>query len=205
MMPLMLDLRRRLCVVVGGGPVGLRKAEAFLQAGAAVRLVCLEERPSGATAEHLDWRTERYHARHLDGAFLAVAAAVPEVNRHVVADAKRNGVLVNAADAPADCDYFAPAVLRRGELVLAVSTGGAAPALARQLRQVLAGQVDQAFGDWVDLLREARPLIQRHEPDAARRRVLYDNLCDWAWLERLRSEGVEAVRRAMQETVAGGG
>jgi precorrin-2 dehydrogenase/sirohydrochlorin ferrochelatase len=200
MMPLMVDVRRRLCVVVGGGPVGRRKADSLLQAGADVRLVCLEERPASA-AVRLDWITERYHPRHLDGAFLAVASARADVNRRVVADAKERGVLVNAADAPAECDCFLPAVLRRGDLVVAVSTGGAAPVLARQLRQRLAEQVDEAFDDWVELLREARPLIRRHEPDAARRRALYDKLCDWAWLERLRREGVAAVRRAMRESV----
>jgi siroheme synthase-like protein len=205
MLPLMVDVRGRLCVVVGGGPIGRRKAETLVQAGAGVRLVCLEGRHPGAAAERLDWLTERYHPRHLDGAFLAVAAAVPQVNRSVVADAKQRGVLVNVADMPAECDCFLPAVLWRGDLVVAVSTGGAAPALARQLRQRLAEVVDEAFDDWVRLLREARPLIRRHEPDAARRRALYDKLCDWAWLERLRREGVEPVRRAMQGIVAGDG
>ena len=204
MLPLLVDVRRRMCVVVGGGAVGRHKANALVQAGATVRLICLEERPPGHDGERLDWLTERYHSRHLDGAFLAVAAAIPDVNRRVVADAREQGILVNAADAPAECDCFLPAVLRRGDLVIAVSTGGAAPALARKLRQVLDEQVDAAYGAWVDLLREMRPLIPRYEADAVRRRALYDSLCDWAWLDRLRREGVEAVRQAMREIVESG-
>src|SRR5262245_59196577 len=97
MTPLFFNLKDRLCVVVGGGPVARRKAAALLDGGARVRLVCLEARPADEAAAALDWQTGAYHAGHLGGAALVVAAATPDVNRSVVADAHAAGLLVNAA------------------------------------------------------------------------------------------------------------
>jgi precorrin-2 dehydrogenase/sirohydrochlorin ferrochelatase len=202
MYPLILNLQNRLAVVVGGGAVGRRKAVTLLDSGARVRLVCLEARPPGEPAA-LEWRTEPYHAGHLEGASLVFAAAPPEINRQVVADARQRGLWVNAAHDPTLGDFLVPATVRRGDFLLAVSTGGAAPGLAQAVRAQLEAQFDDAFGHWAALLAELRPDILAGVADVPQRRVLFARLCRGEWLDRLRCEGVEKVRQAMRAEVQG--
>ncbi len=199
MFPLFVNLRDRLCLVVGGGAVGLRKAAALREAGARVRLVSLEPRPPDLSAD-VDWLAEPYRPAHLDGVALAVAAASPGVNRQVVAEARARGIWVNSATDPEGGDAFFPATLQRGDLAIAVGTGGHAPALARQVRDRLAEQFDETFALWIALLGELRPLVLERVP-APQRRAVLERLCDWAWLERLRRDGAEAIREAMRAAV----
>jgi len=201
MYALFLEMSGRLAVVVGGGRVGRRKASALLEAGARVRLVCLEARPADETSPHLDWITDPYRPEHLNGAALVFAAASEEVNRAIVADARDRGLWVNSATEPQAGDFFTPAIVQRGDLTLALSTGGKAPALTRVLRQRLASQFDEAFALLVDLLAELRPLLLARLRDPARRRQAWERLCDEDWLARLRRDGAEKVRAAMTSEV----
>src|SRR5262249_38259973 len=151
--PVVLDLTGRSVVVVGGGAVGSRKAAAAVAAGAVVRVIDPTSAAEVAGVIHVP---EPYRAEHLAGACLVFAAATAEVNARVVADAKARGIWVNSATDPEAGDFFLPAVVRVGGLTVAAHTGGAAPALARRIREKLAAEFDAAFGVWVALLAEVR-------------------------------------------------
>jgi siroheme synthase-like protein len=201
MFPLFLNLTGRRVLVVGGGAVGRRKAHALLDARAVVRLVCLEARPPDWTEPRLEWRREIYESHHLDDVCLAVAAATADVNARVVADARARGIWVSSATDPVQGDWVMPGVVRRGDLTLAISTGGRVPALTRALRERLEQEYDAVFGEWLALLAEARDLLRERIADADRRRAVLEGLCDFAWLDRLRREGLAAVRQALREAI----
>jgi precorrin-2 dehydrogenase/sirohydrochlorin ferrochelatase len=139
--PAFLDLRGRRCLVVGGGPVGERKARALLECGACLVVVsptltpALAELAAGGRLEH---RRRGFRGVDVRGCTLVVAATgLIDVDRAVAVAAKAQRALVNVVDRPADCDVIMPSVLRRGELQIAVSTGGRSPALAREIRRSL--------------------------------------------------------------------
>jgi precorrin-2 dehydrogenase / sirohydrochlorin ferrochelatase len=199
--PVFLNLNGRRVVVVGGGTVGRRKATAALAAGAAVRVIDPAPRPADLAEPRLDWVTEPYRPDHLAGAALVFAAATPGVNAAVVADATARGIWVNAATDPAGGDFTLPASFAVGGLAVAVGTGGVAPALARRVRDQLAGQFDPAFADWVAVLGRVRALVLDTIDDGPARRDLLDQFADWPWLERIRRDGPDAAFAAMAEEV----
>ena len=201
MYPLFLRMENRLAVVIGGGHVGRRKAVSLLEAGARVRLVCLEPRPADLTSPNLDWITEPYHVRYLVRADLVLAAATPEVNRIVVADARARGMLVCSATEPESGDFNTASVIRRGDLTIALGTGGAVPALTRALREQLEKILDDDLGQWLAMLAFLRPLIREKVSDTESRRQLWDELTSETWIERLKRKGLAAVQSAVVRMV----
>jgi precorrin-2 dehydrogenase/sirohydrochlorin ferrochelatase len=158
--PVALDLRDRLCLVVGGGPVAEAKVEGLLEAGARVTVVSPEVTESLATWAidgRIIHRPHEYRADDLDGQQLVFSATDRrEVTKAVAADARRRGLWVNAADDPAFCDFLLPSVLRRGRLIVAVSTGGASPALAARVRRDLEAYFAPEYDELVELAAEVR-------------------------------------------------
>ena len=128
---------------------------------------------------------------------LVFAAGPPELNAHVVADARARGVWVNSANVPAASDFLMPSTVRRAGFVVAVGTGGAAPALARHVRRQLEGQFDEAFGKYVELLGEMRLWIKATFFDPLLRQRMYNALTGPEWPELMRAAGADAVRVAM--------
>ena len=143
-------------MVVGGGEVANRKARKLLQARAKVVVVSPEVKPELASMA-AEVRRRPYREGDLEGAFLVFAATdAREVNAVVAREARERGIPINVADKPSEGNFALPSVLRRGQLQVAVSTGGASPALARRIRQ----ELEDAFGsEWagvVESLRRAR-------------------------------------------------
>jgi precorrin-2 dehydrogenase / sirohydrochlorin ferrochelatase len=198
MLPLFLDARNRQVVVIGGGLVGQRKAAACSEAGFAVRVVD----PLAVPWPGVEWIAEAYRPAHLDGASIVVAAATPPVNAEVVADARRASVLVCDAANPEAGDFTFPAVLRRGQLVIAVSTGGASPTLGTRIRDQLRADFGPEYAEWVAVLDEVRQRVLEGVLDAGVRRRLLAGFAEYHWLDRLRDAGPETTRKEMLAVVA---
>ncbi len=173
--PIMLHLAGRRCVVVGARPVGTRKARSLARCGARVRLV--DPQAPEAPGEGIEPLPRPYAPDLLAGAVLVFACTDDAaLNARIAGDARRAGALANAADQPDDCDFFVPAVAGDGEVVLAVGTGGAAPALARRLSGELAAALPPRVGEFAAALAAARKLVRRRCDDRRRRRRILTEL-----------------------------
>ncbi|MGQ9688211.1 MAG: precorrin-2 dehydrogenase/sirohydrochlorin ferrochelatase family protein [Desulfobaccales bacterium] len=183
--PLFALIDGRPCLVVGGGAVGERKVRDLLRAGAQVTVVSRDLTPGLAElvrAGRLRYIQSDFDPKHLEGMTLVIGATDDqEVNRQVSAAAQARGLFVNIVDAPELCTFIVPAQVRRGPLTIAVSTGGASPALARQLREQLEQQFGEDFGRYLRVLQAVRDRIlarRRGHPDNPRlfQRLLSDSL-----------------------------
>ncbi|UQZ86728.1 Precorrin-2 dehydrogenase [Paenibacillus konkukensis] len=191
--PLMINIADKPCVIVGGGAVAERKAQALLEAGAAVTVVSPE-----ATSRLRQWQQEgklrliaepyRPLMSCIRSAYLIFAATDrPDVNKAVRLEAEQQGKLVNVADDAVRSGFIVPATVRRGKLLIAVSTAGASPAVAKKVKR----ELEQAFGEeyeqYLDLLQELRVLIQSVVPDTQRRQELFKRMLEWELLSWIRS------------------
>jgi siroheme synthase-like protein len=157
-----IDLTGRRVLVVGGGRVALEKAAGLLGSGADVTVVAPEIIPELAVLDATLVRRE-YRTEDLDGHFLVVAAtSTTSVNRRVFRDAEARAQLCNVVDVPELCSFILPAVHRQDPIAVAVSTGGASPALAQRLRDEIAAVVRPEHAELADRLRELRPWAKSH-------------------------------------------
>ncbi len=184
--PVFLDLHDVPVLVVGGGRIGARKAEGLAAAGARIRLVAAE------MSEHVDasiiddLRAKPFEPSDLDAVRLVVTATGDEaVDAAISTQARDRGIWTNAADQPVDCEFILPAIARRGRVTVAVSTDGASPALARELRNVIDEFLTDEIGALAETLARERAAVQS------------DGLSteDVDWTQR--------VRRGIAEAVAG--
>jgi len=155
--PVVLDLRDRLAVVVGGGAVGRRKVAALLAAGARVRLISRDPVPADCWQQAVELHLRPFHPADLDGAALAFAATgIADVDQSVLAAAVERGVLINLAADPEAGDFTLPACFHQGELTIAVATSGKAPALAAVLRDRIATGIGPEWGVLLEIVAALR-------------------------------------------------
>ncbi|MDP1808972.1 MAG: bifunctional precorrin-2 dehydrogenase/sirohydrochlorin ferrochelatase [Actinomycetota bacterium] len=180
MYPIFLDLTNRKCIVVGAGEVAERKINALLNAGADILVIgptataaIRQLAESGKVA-----RSERdFIPGDLDGAFLVIAATDDRrTNELVYREAGRRGTLVNVVDAPELCNFFVPAVVERGRLKVAISTGGASPALAAKLRARFERELGPEYADYVEVIDDFRRRVIKRVADPAERKRAYERL-----------------------------
>lgn len=176
--PMFLKLEGRNCLVVGAGKVGEPKIASLIGTGARIKVVS-----SGATERVEGWHRDGqivlekrpFATTDLEGIFLVIAATnSPKSNGFVFREAKRRGVLCNVVDDPVRCDFFYPAVVRRGRLQIAISTAGLSPALAQRLRRELESQFSEEYEVWLEELGEyRRRLFATGIAAQARRQLLH--------------------------------
>jgi precorrin-2 dehydrogenase/sirohydrochlorin ferrochelatase len=204
--PVFLDLGRRLCVIVGGGSVALRKARTLADYGADVVVIAPEvsEQLAEMQSEGLITVEQRGYVRgDLADAFLAICATdSEEVNRAVYAEAEERRCLVNVVDVPELCSFIVPSVVRRGGLQLAISTGGAAPAVAKRLRKRLSAELGEEWGDYVTLMGEVRALVLERVPGGeAVRKPIFERIADSDLLERMGKGERPSAKKVFKEFV----
>jgi precorrin-2 dehydrogenase/sirohydrochlorin ferrochelatase len=201
--PALLDLKGRRCVVIGGGDVAERKIYSLVECGAAVVVIAPQiseaiERLARQGA--LRMSAKPYTAGDLSGASLVIAAGPPEVNAAVAEEARREGILINVVDDPDRCDFIVPAVVRRGPLLIAISTLGSSPALARRLRELIEAQIGPEYGELANLLGRLRAEVLAVGNEDERRRIwerILDSRCLGLLRQGRRDEAEREARRCI--------
>jgi len=197
--PLFLKLENRPCLVVGASTIAEGKIAGLLEAEARVRVVAPQATPqvqSWAQERKLEWQQRSYEPNDLQGMFLVVAATSSALlHEQIFAQARRQNVLCNVVDVPHLCDFFYPAVVRRGALQIAISTAGESPALAQRLRKELEVQFGPDYEAWVTALGAARAEIAGRDLTAEDRKELLHQLASEEFFQLFR----EHMKKAKQE------
>lgn len=188
--PVYLDLRGRRCVVIGGGSVAERKVVALLAHDAPVTVVApdlsdkLKVLARDGTVVHV---ARSYEHGDLDGARLVFCATDNrDTNAAVFEEAEARGLLVNVVDDPEHCSFIVPSIVTRGDLQIAISTGGASPALAKRVRRQLEAEFGEEYAQLTRLLADFRRHVLAEVEDPGARRRIFDAVADSNLLERLR-------------------
>jgi precorrin-2 dehydrogenase len=167
--PMFMKLAGQQCVVVGAGKVGEPKIGGLIDAGARIHVVAIaasDQVREWADVGKIELALRPFSTGDLDGKFLAVVAtASRSLNELVYREAQQRGVLCNVVDVPELCDFFYPAVVRRGDLQIAISTAGQSPSLAQKLRQQLERQFGEGYAAWVEQLGATRRLVLASDLD----------------------------------------
>ena len=193
------DLEGRRCVVFGGGHEAERKTFDLLECGANVELIAetATEGLSAAAAEGmLVWQRRDYAPGDLRGVFLTIVSETnPSATAPIYEEAEREKVLINAMDDVPHCTFVAGSVVRRGPLVISISTSGAAPALAVRMRERLEEEIGPEYETFLGLMSELREPMSRQYPSFAERREHWYRVVDSDVLHVLREHGADAARK----------
>lgn len=196
--PVFLQMEGKNCLVVGGGSVGLRKVQALLECGAWVEVVSPQvcsQLEDLAQAGRIRLTLRPFQDGDERGRFLVFAATGDtELNQHIAQLCHAVQGWLNAVDDAAHCDFYVPALLRRGDVTVAVSTAGSSPLLAGKLRDEIAAVCGEEWGALAQILGEVRERVTTSGLDYAGKKALYASLLQQDFLELLRQGKEEEVR-----------
>jgi siroheme synthase-like protein len=205
--PLFLDLNGRPVLVVGGGVVAERKVDSLLEAGASVTLVSPDVTPHLRALERagsIRIVPREFIDADLEGKLLAISATDnAAVQEQVARDARARNVLINTVDQPALCDFIVPAVVRRGDVVLAISTSGKSPALAAALRAKFDGMITEDLARVAEVLGRARSEVHARFTDPGKRKEIFERIVNSGILDWIAecddATALKRVRSIMEE------
>ncbi len=206
--PVFLDLAGKPCLVVGGGEVAAGKVSGLLDAGA--RVVVVSPGIAGTLARLVATGAVAHRARELreedlDGMALVIAATDrPEVNSAACLAARRRRILVNVVDTPSECDFYTPAVVRRGALQIAVSTEGKSPVLARRIREELEARFGPEYARYLEILGRARTESKRRGDSLPARTSALLALAESGLLSAVRAGDETAIEGTLDRSGFGG-
>jgi precorrin-2 dehydrogenase/sirohydrochlorin ferrochelatase len=193
--PMFMKLEGRSCLVVGAGAIGEPKIESLLTSGASVRVIAPQVSPAvaeWARTGAIVWEAREFKATDFDGVFLVIAATSSrEVNGAIFHEAQQRNILCNVVDDPEYCDFYYPAVVRRGDLQLAISTNGHSPALAQRIRRELETQFGPEYGEWLEELGKIRQQLFASGMNPDERRRLLHELASREAFERMQAAGMK--------------
>ena len=208
-LPIFLDIKDQPCLIVGGGPIALRKLGNLLRAGARIRLVAPElvaELQARVDDPRITWHARRFEDADLNDIRLAIAATDDRaVNRRIAQQAKAAGIPVNVADQPADCTFIMPSIIDRSPVVVAVSTGSASPVLARMIRARLESLVPAGYGRLAELCSRYRDRVKDRFEQQRDRRRFWDRVLQGGVAERVFSGHLDEADAAMERELAAAG
>lgn len=205
--PVNLKIENRICLIVGGGEVGVRKIGPLVSCGARVVVVSPDAVPQIAEMAEsgiILWHRRAYHRGDMDGALLVFAATDNrEVQHQVAEEAAEKNILVNSADDSRSCSFQVPARVRRGNFLLTVSTGGGSPALAAKLRRELADEYGSEYQLFVELLGRIRERIVDDGKTQASHKAVFENLLQLDILARIRQRDWTTLRHELSGILPG--
>ena len=206
--PAILDIAGRTALVVGAGKVGEGKIEGLLHGGARVRVVSLTASDTvrrWAAQGRIELEERAYESSDLEGAFLVIAATEDnDTNVRVFEDAEARQMLCNVVDVTHLCNFILPSIVRRGDLAIAVSTGGASPAMARRIRLSLAQCYGDEYAVVMQLLGSLREELKAMYPSPDDRKVLFERMVYSDLMEMVRAEQVDAIEAWVQQCIEDG-
>lgn len=201
--PVYLNLTGKTCVVIGGNPEAECKVAGLLRAKAEVTVIGPEVTPGLAKLAGdgtISWRRRPFRSGDLTGAYLVISTIADEaINRQVWDEGEANNAMVNVMDVIPYCNFIAPSILRQGDLTVAISTNGKAPALAVRLRQFLEKKLGHEYGRFLALAGAIRSPLADKYPDLQTRRQLWYQLVDSDVLDLLKQGQDEQARQRFAE------
>jgi precorrin-2 dehydrogenase / sirohydrochlorin ferrochelatase len=203
--PVYIQLQGQPCIVIGGGKIAEGKVEGLLAAQANVTVISPTTTPrlrDLVTEQQITYCPREYQTGDLTGAFLVICATDrTEINHAVWQEATANRQLVNVVDDTPRCNFIAPSILRKGDLTIAISTSGKAPALAVRLKERLQGELGSEYARFLDLAGELREPLAQHVPDFETRKALWYQLVDSEILDVLRRGDESSAREIISRIV----